>query len=71
MIQYENLTICQAELSDVKTLTAWWNDSNVMAHAGLPSGLWVTEEEVAKNFAKDLWLLLKMNALFVSVIIKM
>ncbi len=38
-IQYENLTIRQAEVADAKQLTAWWNDGAVMAHAGFPNGL--------------------------------
>ena len=42
-IQYENLTIRQAEVADAKQLAAWWNDGAVMAHAGLPNGLGTTE----------------------------
>ena len=53
-IQYENLTIRQAEVSDAKQLAAWWNDGAVMAHAGFPNGLETTEEEVAKGLGKDL-----------------
>lgn len=45
-IQYKNLTIRQAEIYDVKQLAAWWNDGAVMAHAGFPNGLGITEEEV-------------------------
>lgn len=33
-IQYENLTIRQAEVADAEQLAAWWNDGAVMAHAG-------------------------------------
>lgn len=51
-IQYENLTIRQAEVADAKQLAAWWNDGAVMAHAGFPNGLGTTEEEVVKG--KDL-----------------
>ena len=43
-IQYENLTIRQAEVADAKQLAAWWNDGAVMAHAGFPNGLGTTEE---------------------------
>ena len=46
MIQYENLSIRQAELADAKQLAAWWNDGAVMAHAGFPNGLGTSEEEV-------------------------
>ena len=48
-IQFENLTIRQAEVTDAKQLTAWWNDGAVMAHAGFPNGLGTTEEEVIKG----------------------
>ena len=44
MIQYENLTIRQAEVDDAKQLAAWWNDGAVMAHAGFPNGLGTTED---------------------------
>jgi len=37
-IQYENLTIRQAEVADAKQLAAWWNDGAVMAHAGFSNG---------------------------------
>ena len=45
-IQYENLTIRQAEAADAKQLAAWWNDGAVMAHAGFPNGVGTTEDEV-------------------------
>ncbi len=48
-IQYENLTIRQAEVADAKQLAAWWNDGAVMAHAGFPDGLGTTEEEVIEG----------------------
>ena len=48
-IQYENLTIRQAECADAKQLAAWWNDGAVMAHAGFPNGLGTTEDEVVKG----------------------
>ena len=51
-IQYENLTIRQAEASDAKQLAAWWNDGAVMAHAGFPNGVGTTEVEVIKGLGK-------------------
>lgn len=51
-IQYENLTIRQAEVSDAKQLAAWWNDGTVMAHAGFPHGVGTTEEEVIRGLGK-------------------
>lgn len=51
-IQYENLTIRQAQAADAKQLAAWWNDGTVMAHAGFPNGVGTTEAEVAKGLGK-------------------
>lgn len=51
-IQYENLTIRQAQAADAKQLAAWWNDGAVMAHAGFPNGVGTTEAEVAKGLGK-------------------
>jgi len=42
----EQLTIRQAKAADAKQLAAWWNDGAVMAHAGFPNGLGITEEKV-------------------------
>ena len=53
-IQYENLTIRQAEVADAKQLAAWWNDGAVMAHAGFPNGLGTTEEEIMAQ-SQILW----------------
>ena len=52
MIQYENLSIRQAEAFDAKQLAAWWNDGAVMAHAGFPKGLGTTEDEVISLLGK-------------------
>lgn len=54
MIQYDNLTIRQAEVTDAKQIIAWWNDGTVMAHAGFPNGLGTTEEEVIKELDNGL-----------------
>ncbi len=53
-IQYENLTIRQAEAADAKQLAAWWNDGAVMAHAGFPKGLGTTREEVIEGLGNGL-----------------
>lgn len=53
-IQYENLTIRQAELRDVKQLVSWWNDGAVMAHAGFPNGLGTTEKKVREGLGSSL-----------------
>lgn len=48
-LQYQNLTIRQAEAADAKQLAAWWNNGAVMAHAGFPNGLNTTVEEVIEG----------------------
>ena len=45
-LQYRNLTIRTAVPTDAEQLAAWWNDGAVMAHAGFPLGLGITEEKV-------------------------
>ena len=51
-LQYENLTIRQAEPADAKQLAAWWNDGAVMAHAGFPRGLGITEQKVVEGLGQ-------------------
>lgn len=48
-IQKNDLTIRNAEKSDCDQLAAWWNNGNVMAHAGFPLGLNITAEEMNKD----------------------
>lgn len=62
-IQYENLTIRQAEVADAKQLAAWWNDGTVMAHAGFPNGLGTTEEEVIDGLGNGLMVIEESNRL--------
>ena len=45
-IQSNHVSIRQATPADARQLAAWWNDGVVMAHAGFPNGLGITEEEV-------------------------
>ena len=45
-LQYENLMIRQAVKADARQLALWWNDGSVMAHAGFPKGLGLTEDQV-------------------------
>lgn len=62
-IQYENLTIRQAEVADAKQLAAWWNDGAVMAHAGFPKGLGTTEEEVIEGLGNGRMVILENDRL--------
>ncbi len=52
-LKNENLLIRNATAADAQQLAAWWNDGNVMAHAGFPNGLGITAEEIAASLAKD------------------
>lgn len=45
----DNLVIRSATREDAPLLCAWWNDGEVMAHAGYPNGLGVTVQEVVRN----------------------
>ena len=52
-IQKDGITIRNAEKTDCDQLAAWWNDGNVMAHAGFPLGLNTTAEEIENQIAQD------------------
>lgn len=58
ILQNETLTIRQAEAADAKQLAAWWNDGAVMAHAGFPNGLGITEKEVIEELGNGRTVLL-------------
>lgn len=47
------LTIRNAEARDVGQLCRWWNDGEVMAHAGFPKGLGTTEEKIHADLSRD------------------
>ena len=52
-IDYNNLTIRNAEAADTEQLAKWWNDGAVMAHAGFPLGLGTTAEKIAADISTD------------------
>ncbi len=52
-IRYKNIQIRNALASDAEQLCAWWNDGAVMAHAGFPNGLGITEEEVMEEISDN------------------
>jgi len=52
-IAYKTIKIRNAEISDCKQLAFWWNDGSVMAHAGYPNGLGISEEEIKNQIATD------------------
>ncbi|MCL2416192.1 MAG: GNAT family N-acetyltransferase [Defluviitaleaceae bacterium] len=49
----KNILIRNAESADAPILAKWWNDGAVMAHAGFPNGLGITEKEIADDLATD------------------
>lgn len=52
-VNYNQITIRNAEATDAPLLAHWWNDGAIMAHAGFPNGLGTTAEKVAADIAKD------------------
>jgi len=53
LLKYQNLTIRNALPGDAVQLAEWWNDGEIMAHAGFPNGTGQTAEEIAESLAKD------------------
>ena len=45
--------IRNATSQDAKQLKEWWNDGKVMAHAGFPNGLGISEREIVESLEKD------------------
>ncbi|MFH1513368.1 MAG: GNAT family protein [Bacillota bacterium] len=50
-ITCQGLTLRNAGPEDLITLARWWNDGGVMAHAGFPNGLGISEAEVAAQLS--------------------
>ncbi|KAB3529398.1 GNAT family N-acetyltransferase [Alkaliphilus serpentinus] len=48
-----DLIMRSATLSDTKILANWWNDGKVMAHAGFPNGIGISEETILKNLKPE------------------
>lgn len=53
-LQYENIRLRTAEKRDAGQLAAWWNDGAVMAHAGFPHGLGITEDAIVAKLRPGL-----------------
>lgn len=52
-IQYNNLVIRNAIKEDAEILGKWWRNGTVMAHAGFPNGLDITDEHIASMLSMD------------------
>lgn len=48
-LQSGKIEIRNAVIDDAPQLAAWWNDGNVMAHAGFPNGLGTCAAEIIKH----------------------
>lgn len=48
-IENENIVIRSVRLEDAAQLNRWWNDGQVMAHAGFPRGVGQTLQETEKS----------------------
>lgn len=53
MLSCKNVSIRYAEVSDAEILTKWWNDGEVMAHAGFPYGIGTAAEKVAGQIKSE------------------
>jgi len=53
-LEQDNLTIRTAEVGDVPCLGKWWRDGAVMAHAGFPHGLQITDSEIMQSLRPGL-----------------
>lgn len=52
-LKYGNICIRNAEREDAHLLCKWWNDGEVMAHAGFPLGLGITEDEILAKLQQE------------------
>lgn len=53
LIKKGGLIIRNATPSDAAQLCSWWRDGRIMAHAGFPKGLSITEEEIVEKLSRD------------------
>ncbi|MBR5446603.1 MAG: GNAT family N-acetyltransferase [Clostridia bacterium] len=54
MKQYNgHITIREATADDADQLCTWWNDGQIMAHAGFPLGLGTTPEVIRQKIESD------------------
>ncbi|RKJ39463.1 N-acetyltransferase [Acutalibacter sp. 1XD8-33] len=52
LLKYKNLTIRNAVPADAPQLAVWWNNGELMAHAGFPLGTGETAAEIAARIAQ-------------------
>lgn len=52
-IKQNNLKIRNASAEDAAILGKWWRDGKIMAHAGFPNGISITDKEIVEQLAAD------------------
>lgn len=52
-IESGKLKVRSAAIEDAKMLSEWWNNGKVMAHAGFPKGIGISEDKVAELIKED------------------
>ena len=50
---YKSLKIRKATTEDVFILANWWNDGSIMAHAGFPNGLNISEDDIVQKLREN------------------
>lgn len=53
VLNHKNLTIRPASPADAPQLEAWWNNGELMAHAGFPNGTGEKAEDIAARIAQE------------------
>lgn len=52
--QYNNLTIRNATVEDADLLSEWWNNGEIMAHAGFPNGTVQQRNVLLKKYRRTM-----------------
>lgn len=52
LIEKDNIIIRSADIKDAEVLNSWWNDGEIMEHAGFPNGLGESLETTRANLEK-------------------
>ena len=53
LIRKKDICIRNVESADCEQLATWWNDGNVMAHAGFPHGLGTSADIIREQLSND------------------
>ena len=53
LIKNKGLTIRTANIDDAKILGKWWRNGIIMAHAGYPNGLKISDDKIAEQISSE------------------